>query len=65
MAVNVRINLDFGETADAPERPTVGDVRRWLAAVEAAGVPDDERLEMDRDAGDDVIGFYVWGVPAV
>lgn len=65
MAVSVRIEFSLGVAVGDDAAPTVGDVRRWLAAAETAGVDDSETLAIEYTEQGDVVGFFVWGSPSV
>lgn len=58
MVPTVKIGFELSTGKDGG--PTVADLRRWLAAVEAAGIEDDAELELDVTDQDDVAGFHVW-----
>ena len=61
----IAMRLDFYiSNGPSGERPTVGDLRRWLEIVEKQGVSDTENLEIIRDDHDEIEGFSTWANPA-
>lgn len=64
MSFTLRFEFSLGVTRDDTSTPTVGELRSWLAAVEAAGVGDDEELLIEYTEQEDPVGFYVYGHPS-
>lgn len=60
----ISMRLEFQITAGPNgERPTLGDLRRWVDLARKQGAADSDELELMLDHRDDVEGFYIFTVP--
>ena len=62
--MTVFMRLEF-QVTDGPsgETPTVGDVRKWLAAADARGASDSDDLIQYYDEREDLEGFFIYVEP--
>lgn len=62
--MSLSMRIEFQVTSDPEgQRPTVGDLQRWLDQARKNGVQDSEELLVMTDERDDVEGFFVFAWP--
>ncbi|MBG6085842.1 hypothetical protein [Zhihengliuella flava] len=62
MPISMRLEFQLTDGTSG-ERPTVGDLKQWLALVEKSGVSDEEELLLERSRYDTIEGFFVFAFP--
>lgn len=62
MPISMRLEFQITSGPNG-ERPTLGDLQRWVDLARKQGAVDSDDLELMLDHREDVEGFYIFTVP--